>query len=262
MVADGPVGRLRRDGDEGLEGAGRAPPSRCTARCSARFRRCRGCGSSPASIRRCRRRGSTTSSWCWRATRRRRSCSRRWARWSAPAGRAASSCTSIPISRSTCRRRGWSIDREQVADLGLDLASVGQELGTLLGGGYVNRFNFFDRSYKVIPQIGERGPRHGGAAARPQDQDPERRAGAGLDLHPDRDQHRAADAQPVPAAQCGPDLRRRAAGRHQGGGLAGAGGRGDRGRRPGRRARLRRRVAPDPARGLGAHRHARLRAWC
>ncbi len=47
------------------------------------------------------------------------------------------------------------IDREQVADLGLDLASVGRELGTLLGGGYVNRFNFFDRSYKVIPQIGE-----------------------------------------------------------------------------------------------------------
>jgi multidrug efflux pump len=46
------------------------------------------------------------------------------------------------------------IDREQVADLGLDLAGVGQELGTLLGGGYVNRFNYFDRSYKVIPQIG------------------------------------------------------------------------------------------------------------
>jgi multidrug efflux pump len=47
------------------------------------------------------------------------------------------------------------IDREQVADLGLDLASVGQELGTLLGGGYVNRFNYFDRSYKVIPQVGD-----------------------------------------------------------------------------------------------------------
>jgi multidrug efflux pump len=47
------------------------------------------------------------------------------------------------------------IDRDQVADLGLDLASVGQELGTLLGGAYVNRFNFYDRSYKVIPQIGE-----------------------------------------------------------------------------------------------------------
>jgi multidrug efflux pump len=47
------------------------------------------------------------------------------------------------------------IDRDRVADLGLDLAGVGQELGTLLGGGYVNRFNFYDRSYKVIPQIGE-----------------------------------------------------------------------------------------------------------
>jgi len=47
------------------------------------------------------------------------------------------------------------IDRDQVADLGLDLASVGREFGTALGGGYVNRFNFFDRSYKVIPQIGE-----------------------------------------------------------------------------------------------------------
>src|SRR5262249_58705574 len=34
------------------------------------------------------------------------------------------------------------IDRDQVADLGLDLASVGRELGTLLGGGYVNRFNY------------------------------------------------------------------------------------------------------------------------
>ncbi len=46
------------------------------------------------------------------------------------------------------------IDREAVADLGLDLAGVGRELGTLLGGAYVNRFNYFDRSYKVIPQIG------------------------------------------------------------------------------------------------------------
>lgn len=48
------------------------------------------------------------------------------------------------------------LDRERLADLGLDLAGVGQELGTLLGGGYVNRFNYFDRSYKVIPQIGDK----------------------------------------------------------------------------------------------------------
>ena len=47
------------------------------------------------------------------------------------------------------------VDRDQVADLGLDLATVGRELGTALGGGYVNRFNFYDRSYKVIPQIGD-----------------------------------------------------------------------------------------------------------
>jgi multidrug efflux pump len=47
------------------------------------------------------------------------------------------------------------LDRERVADLGLDLATVGRELGTLLGGAYVNRFNFFDRSYKVIPQLAD-----------------------------------------------------------------------------------------------------------
>lgn len=47
------------------------------------------------------------------------------------------------------------LDRERLADLGLDLAGVGRELGTMLGGAYVNRFNFFDRSYKVIPQIGD-----------------------------------------------------------------------------------------------------------
>jgi multidrug efflux pump len=47
------------------------------------------------------------------------------------------------------------LDRERLADLGLDLAGVGRELGTLLGGAYVNRFNFFGRSYKVIPQIGD-----------------------------------------------------------------------------------------------------------
>lgn len=48
------------------------------------------------------------------------------------------------------------LDRDRLADLGLDLAGIGRELGTLLGGAYVNRFNFFDRSYKVIPQVGDR----------------------------------------------------------------------------------------------------------
>ncbi len=48
------------------------------------------------------------------------------------------------------------LDRDRLADLGFDLAGVGRELGTLLGGGYVNRFNYFDRSYKVIPQLGDK----------------------------------------------------------------------------------------------------------
>lgn len=48
------------------------------------------------------------------------------------------------------------LDRERLADLGFDLAGVGRELGTMLGGGYVNRFNYFDRSYKVIPQLGDK----------------------------------------------------------------------------------------------------------
>jgi multidrug efflux pump len=47
------------------------------------------------------------------------------------------------------------IDRDRVADLGLDLTQVGQDLGALLGGGYVNRFNLDGRSYKVIPQVGD-----------------------------------------------------------------------------------------------------------
>jgi len=45
------------------------------------------------------------------------------------------------------------IDRDKVADLGLDLASVGRDLGVLLSGGYTNRFNYQGRSYKVIPQV-------------------------------------------------------------------------------------------------------------
>ena len=47
----------------------------------------------------------------------------------------------------------WQIDRELVADLGLDLQQVSADLGTLLGGGYVNRFDKGGRSYKVIPQV-------------------------------------------------------------------------------------------------------------
>lgn len=45
------------------------------------------------------------------------------------------------------------LDREKVADLGLNMQQVGADLGVMLGGGYVNRFNISGRSYRVIPQV-------------------------------------------------------------------------------------------------------------
>lgn len=45
------------------------------------------------------------------------------------------------------------IDRDKAADLGLSLQQIGADVGTLLGGGYVNRFNIDGRSYRVIPQV-------------------------------------------------------------------------------------------------------------
>lgn len=45
------------------------------------------------------------------------------------------------------------IDREKVAALGLNLQQVGADVGVMLGGAYVNRFNIGGRSYRVIPQV-------------------------------------------------------------------------------------------------------------
>ena len=45
------------------------------------------------------------------------------------------------------------IDRDKVADLGLNLQQVGADLATMVGGNFVNRFNIAGRSYKVVPQI-------------------------------------------------------------------------------------------------------------
>ncbi len=45
------------------------------------------------------------------------------------------------------------IDRDKVADMGLNLQQMGSDIGTMLGGNFVNRFNIAGRSYKVIPQI-------------------------------------------------------------------------------------------------------------
>ncbi|HVI73744.1 MAG TPA: efflux RND transporter permease subunit [Anaeromyxobacteraceae bacterium] len=50
------------------------------------------------------------------------------------------------------------IDRDKVAELGLDLQTVGQDVAAAVGGNFVNRFSIGGRSYKVIPQLvrGER----------------------------------------------------------------------------------------------------------
>ncbi|HET8644659.1 MAG TPA: efflux RND transporter permease subunit, partial [Vicinamibacteria bacterium] len=44
-------------------------------------------------------------------------------------------------------------NRDKVRSQGVDLAQAGQDLSTLLGGDYVNRFSIQGRSYKVIPQV-------------------------------------------------------------------------------------------------------------
>ena len=45
------------------------------------------------------------------------------------------------------------INRDRVADLGLNLQQVGADISSMLGGNFVNRFDIAGRSYKVIPQI-------------------------------------------------------------------------------------------------------------
>jgi multidrug efflux pump len=50
------------------------------------------------------------------------------------------------------------IDKDKVASMGLNLNDISRDLGSFLGGGYVNRFVNDGRSYRVIPQV-ERGQR-------------------------------------------------------------------------------------------------------
>ncbi|MGD8783246.1 MAG: efflux RND transporter permease subunit [Thioalkalispiraceae bacterium] len=57
---------------------------------------------------------------------------------------------SIDIDRPTV---SVEINRDRAGDLGINMVSIGRNLGMLLGEGYVNRFSMEGRSYKVIPQI-------------------------------------------------------------------------------------------------------------
>jgi multidrug efflux pump len=57
---------------------------------------------------------------------------------------------SIDIDKPVTRVK---VDRDRAADLGLSMDEIGQELSSMLGGGYINRFNMEGRSYEVIPQV-------------------------------------------------------------------------------------------------------------
>jgi len=48
------------------------------------------------------------------------------------------------------------IDRQKTAQFGLKMSDVGGILAAMLGGGYTNYFDLDGRSYKVIPQVGQR----------------------------------------------------------------------------------------------------------
>ncbi|HET7307048.1 MAG TPA: efflux RND transporter permease subunit [Gammaproteobacteria bacterium] len=50
------------------------------------------------------------------------------------------------------------LDRNKVADLGLNMSDVGADLASMLGGGYINYFSLGGRSYRVIAQV-KRGAR-------------------------------------------------------------------------------------------------------
>ena len=53
------------------------------------------------------------------------------------------------------------VNRDKAAELGIDMAEIGRSLSTLLGGGFVNRFNLQGRAYEVIPQVADRFRRDG-----------------------------------------------------------------------------------------------------
>jgi len=46
-----------------------------------------------------------------------------------------------------------AIDRDKAAALGVNMQSLSADLGSMLGGGYVNRFSIDGRAYKVTPQV-------------------------------------------------------------------------------------------------------------
>ena len=89
----------------------------------------------------------------------------------------------------------------------------------------------FDRSYKVIPQIGDEDRATVGPLLDLKIKTPSGELVPVSTFTHIETEHRAAHAEPLPAAERGADLRRREAGRHQGGRAARAGSRRGDGRR-------------------------------
>ncbi|MCP5178847.1 MAG: efflux RND transporter permease subunit [Pseudomonadales bacterium] len=47
----------------------------------------------------------------------------------------------------------FELDRERIADLGMDLAEVSRQLAVFLSGNFVNRFDLDGKAYRVIPMV-------------------------------------------------------------------------------------------------------------
>jgi len=47
----------------------------------------------------------------------------------------------------------FELDRERIADLGMDVADVSRQLAVLLSGNFVNRFDMNGKAYRVIPMV-------------------------------------------------------------------------------------------------------------
>ncbi|HEY5208236.1 MAG TPA: multidrug efflux RND transporter permease subunit [Stellaceae bacterium] len=46
-----------------------------------------------------------------------------------------------------------NVDRAKASDLGINMQAIGQTLALMVGGNYVNQFDFSGRAYQVIPQV-------------------------------------------------------------------------------------------------------------
>lgn len=51
----------------------------------------------------------------------------------------------------------FTLDRDRIADLGLTVESVSQQLSTYLSGDYINRFDLDGKAYRVVPMVEEAG---------------------------------------------------------------------------------------------------------